>query len=536
MKGRAEFDEQIGRSRRTCVLIISFEPSCCRVLLNRPKTEVPMTDTDIKVLYVEDSRSSNTSLRQALKDEGLTLVFCGGGFDALDELSVDGADVVVVSTALGDLNGFQLASLIKSSESTEGLPVVLLEDKQEKGDEFWSRAARGDLFVSIAELKDPAKVAKSIKQLAVNVKNAGWQRQQASNVLVPTQGFSSTRLMESYRSLLDDLLLERIVSRMARTLTAMVEPRSQFLEAFFELVAKLFEPELIGLVVADLNNPWAALRYRDKVSQHAHDDVVSKINSTLKIKSNLSVEVKGQVPESGPAGIRSLPNFEILPVGAEKQGLGALVFGSRDKNGFSPSARAFMTLLTQELKPVVQLLLAKQEIEVLHSRETYRAAIDSLTGLYNLEFLVGFLQQQLLFSYRQRLPVGMVIVDIDNFANINQNHGYEFGDSVLTTVANRLLNVTRSSDLLARYGGDQFAVVLPNTDVAGAKVLAEKVRGEIEVIDFSHENDHRGPKVTVSVGCACFNMEDLNPETILRDAKVALRSAKEAGRNRIATS
>ena len=195
-----------------------------------------------------------------------------------------------------------------------------------------------------------------------------------------------------------------------------------------------------------------------------------------------------------------------------------------------------MTLLTQELKPVVQLLLAKQEIEVLHSRETYRAAIDSLTGLYNLEFLVGFLQQQLLFSYRQRLPVGMVIVDIDNFALINQNHGYEFGDSVLTTVANRLLNVTRSSDLLARYGGDQFAVVLPNTDVAGAKVLAEKVRGEIEVIDFSHENDRRGPKITVSVGCACFNMEDLNPETILRDAKVALRSAKEAGRNRIATS
>ncbi|MBS1994380.1 MAG: GGDEF domain-containing protein [Cyanobacteria bacterium SZAS LIN-3] len=172
----------------------------------------------------------------------------------------------------------------------------------------------------------------------------------------------------------------------------------------------------------------------------------------------------------------------------------------------------------------------------MHSRETYRAAIDSLTGLYNLEFLVGFLQQQLLFSFRQRLPVGMVIVDIDNFAAINQMYGYEFGDSVLTTMANRLLNVTRSSDLLARYGGDQFAVVLPNTDVAGAKVLAEKVRGEIEVLDFSHENDRRGPKITVSVGCACFNMEDLNPETILRDAKVALRSAKEAGRNRIATA
>ncbi|MBS1999805.1 MAG: diguanylate cyclase, partial [Cyanobacteria bacterium SZAS LIN-2] len=474
--------------------------------------------------------------RQALKDEGLTLAFCGGGFDALDELSVDGADVVVASTALGDLNGFQLAALIKSSESTQGLPVVLLEDKLVKVDDFWSKAAGCDLFVSTEDLKEPLKVAKSIKELAVGIKESGWKRQQATSVLVPTQGFSSTRLMESYRSLLDDLLLERIVNRMARTLTAMVEPRSQFLDAFFELVSKLFEPDLIGLVVADVNNPWAALRFREKVSQQAHDEVVSKITGSLKISANITVEVKGQSPDQAGNGIRSLSTFELLPVGAEKQGLGALVFGSRDKAGFSPSAKAFMTLLTQELKPVVQLLLAKQEIEVLHSRETYRAAIDSLTGLYNLEFLVGFLQQQLLFSFRQRLPVGMVIVDIDNFAAINQMYGYEFGDSVLTTMANRLLNVTRSSDLLARYGGDQFAVVLPNTDVAGAKVLAEKVRGEIEVLDFSHENDRRGPKITVSVGCACFNMEDLNPETILRDAKVALRSAKEAGRNRIATA
>ena len=493
-----------------------------------------MTDTDIKVLFVEDSKNSDTSLRQALKDEGLTIVFCGGGFDALDELSSEGADVVVASVTLGDLNGFQLASLIKSNQSTEQLPVVLLQDKLVKVDEFWSKAARCDLFVSADELKEPVQVAKAIKDLAISSQQGGWQRKQGTGVLVPTQGFSSSKLMESYSSLLDDLLLERIVNRMARTLTAMVEPRSQFLDAFFELVSKLFEPDLIGLVVADLNNPWAALRYGKEVTQQAHNDVVGKIVKDLNINAKVSVEVRGLSPQEGEDGIKGFNTFELLPVGSEKQGLGALVFATSEKDGFSSSARAFMTLLTHELKPVVQLLLAKQEIEVLHSRESYRAAIDSLTGLYNLEFLVGFLQQQLLFSFRQRLPVGMVIVDIDNFTDINKDWGYEFGDMVLTMVAARLLNITRSSDLLARYGGDQFAVVLPNTDVAGSKVLAEKVRCEIEAVDFSEDNKRKGPRVTVSVGCACFNMEDLNPETILRDAKIALRSAKEAGRNRIA--
>jgi diguanylate cyclase (GGDEF)-like protein len=300
------------------------------------------------------------------------------------------------------------------------------------------------------------------------------------------------------------------------------------------MVSKLFEPDLIGLIVADLNNPWASFKFNTEVSKEAYDEVVQKIATGLNISSKFNVELRGVDLNEGGGGAKTLPRFELLPVGSEKQGMGALVFGSADKAAFTPSARAFMALLTQELKPVVQLLLAKQEIEVLHSRETYRAAIDSLTGLYNLEFLVGFLQQQLLFSFRQRLPVGMVIVDIDKFSAINQEYGYEFGDSILTIVANRLLNVTRSSDLLARYGGDQFAVVLPNTDVAGSKVLAEKVRCEIEVIDFGEELGRKGPRVTVSVGCACFNMEDLNPETILRDAKIALRTAKEGGRNRIA--
>jgi len=125
----------------------------------------------------------------------------------------------------------------------------------------------------------------------------------------------------------------------------------------------------------------------------------------------------------------------------------------------------------------------------------------------------------------------MAIIDIDNFAELNDEFGYEVGDVVISTIANRLLNITRSSDLIARYGGDEFAVVLPNTEIAGVKVLAEKVRVEVEQLGFGKGSGRKGPHVTVSVGCAHFNMEDLNPETILRDAKLALQKAKEAGRN-----
>ncbi len=486
---------------------------------------------DIKVLYVEDSKSSSSSLRQALKSEGLTVVFCGGGFDALDELASDGADIVVAATKVNDLSGYQLASLIKSSEVVSQLPVVLFVSDDAAADDFWIKAARPDVIVSAEDLKEPAKVATMIRDLAENARLAGWEKSIGKAVLVPSQGFSSASLIESYSSLLNDLLLERAVNRTARTLTALVEPRSQFLEAFFTFITEIFEPDMLGIVIADVNSPWAAMQVKDNVSQYAYDSVIQQVSKQLDLADNIKVELRGNLSDQNSGS--TLGSIEILNVAAEKQGMGALVFASSGKNAFSPAAKSFMAVLKQELKPVVQLLLAKQEIEELHSREAYRAAIDSLTGLYNLEFLVGFLQQQLLFSFRQRLPVGMAIIDVDNFAKINEEHGYEIGDSVLNTIANRLLQITRSSDLLARYGGDQFAVVLPNTDLAGTKILGEKVRSEMEFVSFSQDNGRKGPKVTVSVGCANFNMEDLNPETILRDAKLALRQAKDAGRNQV---
>lgn len=489
-------------------------------------------NTDIKVLYVEDSRSSSATLRDALKDAGMTVVFCGGGFDALDELAADGADIVVSAAQVTDLSGYQLASIIKSSEVGRAMPVVLFRPADSESDQFWARAARPDLFVSEEDLKDPEAVAKRIKELAEKSRADGFQLGHARSVLVPTAGFSSANQLESYASLLNDLLLERAVNRVGRMLTTLVEPRSQFLEAFFNFVTEIFQADLIGLVIADLSLPWASFKVGEAVTQSAYDTMLNKLTGELELAKEISVDLRGELKTDGADG--AFKSVEILPVGAEKQGLGALVFASMTEE-FSPSARAFMTLLKQELKPVVQLLLAKQEIEILHSREAYRASIDSLTGLYNLEFLVGFLQQQLLFSFRQRLPVGMAIVDVDNFSKINEDFGYEVGDSILTNVANRILNLTRSSDLIARYGGDQFAVVLPNTDVAGARVLAEKIRSEMEIVNFGHD-DGKGPKVTVSVGCANFNMEDLNPETILRDAKVALRKAKDSGRNQISST
>ncbi|HEY9787071.1 MAG TPA: diguanylate cyclase [Candidatus Obscuribacterales bacterium] len=492
-----------------------------------------------KVVLVEDEENASVELRNALRKDGFEIADCGGGFDALDELGARGADIVVASTTLKDLTGYQLSCLIKSNDRTSKLPVILLvKGPAADQDDFWKVAALPDRLIHPEQLeKDLKQVTTIIKELVSKAHDEGWAAPMVKNLLAPSRSFSSANQLNSYAGLLDDLLIERLVTRLTRSMTALVEPRKKFIDAYFALVNQLFSPDILGLVIGSPDAPWAAFQFAPGMSQDAFNELIAKAAKQLEIETELTLDVRGDLVAEKDAG-KSVGEVEILPVVSEKNGKGgkaALVFGSYQKKSFNAVSRAFMTQLQLQMPPVVQLLLAKHEIEVLHEREAYRAAIDPLTGLYNLEFLVGFLQQQLLFSYRQRLAVGLAIIDIDNFAQINEEYGYEIGDVVLTTIANRLLNVTRSSDLIARYGGDEFAVVLPNTDLAGAKVLAEKVRSEVERLSFVKGPGTRGPKVTVSVGCSHFNMEDLNPETILRDAKLALQQAKEEGRNRIAS-
>jgi len=484
---------------------------------------------DLKVVLVEHAPGSLAVLKEALWNDGLEITICSGGFDALDELGSQGADLVIASSAVPDLSGYQLSCLIKSNDRTSKLPVVLVKGEATEQDDFWRTAALPDLYLQQEDLKSIDNLAAQLKELAMKAKEQGWKSSMVKNLLVPSRTFSSENVINSYAGLLDDLLIERLVTRLTRNMTGVVEPRKRFVDAYFSLITQLFSPDLLGIIIASPENPWAAFQLTPGLNREAFDQLVAKISKQFQIMRDLALDVRGELAEDNKG--KGLGEFEVLPVQGEKGGVGALIFASYQKKTFNATSKAFMTQLQLQMQPVVQLLLAKQEIEVLHNREAYRASIDPLTGLYNLEFLVGFLQQQLLFSFRQRLAVGMTIIDIDNFAAVNDEFGYEIGDVVISTIANRLLNITRSSDLIARYGGDEFAVVLPNTDINGAKILGEKVRLEIEQLGFVKGPGRKGPHVTVSVGCSNFNMEDLNPETILRDAKLALQKAKEAGRN-----
>lgn len=164
-----------------------------------------------------------------------------------------------------------------------------------------------------------------------------------------------------------------------------------------------------------------------------------------------------------------------------------------------------------------------------------QAITDPLTGLYNRRYLWEFLRREWIRAKRKDNSLAVIMIDLDHFKRINDKHGHEAGDFVLTAVAGLLRNQMRSSDIVCRYGGEEFALVLPEASLENVQLRAEDIRGAIKRLNLRHQDVPLG-RVTVSIGIALFPDHAYDPDTLLRAADTALYEAKGAGRDRIVFS
>jgi len=169
------------------------------------------------------------------------------------------------------------------------------------------------------------------------------------------------------------------------------------------------------------------------------------------------------------------------------------------------------------------------------------ALTDALTGLANRRAFDEALAREWARTLREGSPVSLLLLDIDRFKELNDQYGHQVGDDCLRAVAAAVPGALRTTDIVARYGGEEIAVILPSTDSAGAVKSAEAVRGIIEDLRIPHEgNADHGGWVTASVGVATAFARHGGtmrmPEGLLLAADGALYKAKHGGRNRVATA
>lgn len=160
---------------------------------------------------------------------------------------------------------------------------------------------------------------------------------------------------------------------------------------------------------------------------------------------------------------------------------------------------------------------------------------DGLTGVANRRYGDAYLQDTWRRLRREQQPLSVIMLDVDHFKRFNDNYGHQMGDDCLTKVATTLQSqLQRSSDMVVRYGGEEFMLILPNTDRNGAIRVGEKVRLAIAALSIEHKHSTASDHVTISVGCATGIPDGNNSsEELIFAADQALYTAKQAGRNRL---
>lgn len=160
------------------------------------------------------------------------------------------------------------------------------------------------------------------------------------------------------------------------------------------------------------------------------------------------------------------------------------------------------------------------------------AVVDPLTGLYNRRYAMRYMQRIIERSCESGLPYAVVMMNLDRFKSVNDTYGHNAGDSVLKEFARRLQENLRGIDLLARLGGEEFMIVMPDTGPAEFEFAAERLRHTIDRLEFEIPSGQNIP-ITVSIGVTFGGPNDNDPSLLIQQADTALYESKSAGRNRV---
>lgn len=217
---------------------------------------------------------------------------------------------------------------------------------------------------------------------------------------------------------------------------------------------------------------------------------------------------------SSNRGLRVLTHGALLVQGA------ALVF----------STVYIYPMLRSHAREEIKLREMTENLSVRSETLEHVALTDSLTGMQNRRYFDDALNEYMKEFGRIERPVGLMILDLDNFKAVNDTYGHNVGDEVLKAVGKALKDHTRYHDVVARLGGEEFAIVAPNMDESALSQFAERVRQAIAAINISVDNVHL--RITTSVGVAAWSGGE-NAEALYQRADRMLYQAKRLGRNRV---
>jgi two-component system cell cycle response regulator len=449
-----------------------------------------------RVLIVDDVRTNLKLLEVRLSAEYFEVVTATSGPEAIDIAERGLCDIILLDVMMPGMDGFETARRLKSSPATLHIPIVMVTALDQPADRVRGLEAGADDFLT-KPVNDLALITRvrSLSRLKMVIDELRMRAVTSHEIGVTTDVIDMVNETGAGGRVLivDDRpsSYDRLQTALSADQTVDVESNPQ--EALFRLAEGNYDMLLLSLELSEFD----ALRLCGQVRS---------LERTRHLPILLTTEPGDQA--------RLLRGLDL--------GANDYIVRPIDKNELVARVRSQVRRkrYTERLRDSVQ---TSMEL----------AVTDALTGLYNRRYMESHVGTLVDRSAARGKSLSVLLLDIDYFKSINDTWGHDAGDDVLRDFSDRLRACIRGIDLACRYGGEEFVVVMPDTDIGVATMVAERIRRRVAGDMFPIQRGEKSIEVTISIGIAARSTPEDTAAMILKRADEALYRAKRDGRNRV---
>ena len=450
-----------------------------------------------RILVVDDIPTNVKLLEARLMAEYFQVLTASNGMDALQICESGQCDVVLLDVMMPEMDGFEVCRRIKSSPATMHLPVVMVTALDSPEDKLRGLEAGADDFLT-KPVNDLALVTR-VKSLARLKMITDDLRLRAAN--------GDELAIDSFKS------VEALNSEAQKGKIVVIDD-----EAFS--YGKIADVLSASNSVEVIKDPQEAL-----IGVAEGDFDLAVISMSLEGYDSLRL----------CSYLRSLERTRSLPI---------LIVADQDQDELISRAMEIgvndyvrRPLDQHELVARIRTqLMRKRYHDCLRNsvQQTIEMAVkDPLTGLHNRRYLESHGKGLLKKAQSSDERLSAIMCDIDHFKAVNDTHGHDVGDVVIRECAKRIIKNVRGVDLACRFGGEEFVILMPDTGIELAELVAERIRDEVEAHPVFANEGATQVSITMSLGVSALQAEDDSVEKLLKRADVALYNAKRDGRNRV---
>ncbi|WP_392506123.1 PleD family two-component system response regulator [Rickettsia sp. 2024-CO-Wats] len=444
------------------------------------------------ILVVDDIEPNIKLLTAKLLKEYYTVLTANSGKEALAMLKKRQIDIILLDVMMPEMDGFEVCKTIKTDPETTHIPVVMVTALSDIDDRVKGLEAGADEFLTkpindtalFVRLKSLSRMKSLIDELKLR---------NSTNALLGITNIEMHDTFADKKILLinDDVVQAKNIKQMLLKITQTVK-----------VISNSDELDIINEYTPDLVI----------ISSTLENDDPLRISVILRGKAEISgVVIILQIDEDG---------IPLVVKGVE--------LGINDYFVYPIEGSELLARIRTQLRRKQYQDNLRNDLE----QSVNLAAKDGLTGLFNRRYFDIHLKQMIEKANTESIKLYLLMCDIDNFKYVNDTYGHQAGDKVLTIVSRILKNTLRVTDLIARFGGEEFTILLTNIDISKAIETAERVRVKIEYMDF-HIGDQIEPlKITISIGVTKYKKEE-SIESFIERADKAMYEAKTTGKNKV---